>query len=247
MNLLELRRAQDVIISGVGRATIAVLRAVAADKLSESQYRSVVSALLPTVLTARSASAALAREMYQAERTRRSAPGRPPLVAMPHYERAALDEALTRAVKPALVSAEPVPRVRLVQATTAIARHVEMAGRETLIFSAETDSARPGWARVLTGRENCAWCAMLASRGPVYRSESSALVRDDGRRFHDGCDCLVVPVFDRSSWPGKAQADRLLQFWQDSTRGQSGGDAVNAFRRALGERGSADFAATVAA
>lgn len=247
LNLAEYRRAQDVIARGVVRAVVSVLRSVAGVRLDQGQFGAVVDALLPSVLSARSASAGLAREVYAAERARHSRSGRAPVVGMPHYERAALEDVLARTVKPALLDTDPVPRATVVQAATAVARHVEMAGRETLIFSVESDRAALGWARVLTGRENCAFCAMLASRGPVYTSESSALVRADGRRFHDGCDCLVVAVFDRSSWPGKAQADRLFQFWQDSTRGQSGGDAVNAFRSALLERGSIDFAATVAA
>lgn len=244
MNLASFRRAQDVITAGVVRAALALLRTVARGQLSERQYGAVVDALLPSVLTARSASAALAREVYADERTRRLSSGRAPQVVMPHYERAALDAALARTVKPALLNPGPVPRATMVQVVTAVARHVEMAGRETLIFSVESDRAALGWSRVLTGRENCAFCAMLASRGPVYTSESSAQSREDGRRFHDGCDCLVVAVFDRSSWAGKAQSDRLSQLWQESTRGRSGPGALSAFRLALAQRGPERFAAT---
>lgn len=71
------------------------------------------------------------------------------------------------------------------------------------------------WARVLTGAENCAFCVMLASRGPVYRSADDAgrldasEMLDDAdaggyvNTYHSGCDCLVVPVYSWKSWPGR--------------------------------------------
>lgn len=71
------------------------------------------------------------------------------------------------------------------------------------------------WARVLTGAENCPFCVMLASRGPVYSSaetagrlEASALLGDaDAKGFantvHLGCDCVVVPVYSYKKWPGR--------------------------------------------
>lgn len=49
------------------------------------------------------------------------------------------------------------------------------------------------WARVPVGDKTCAWCVMLASRGYWYTSEQTAKYRWDGRKFHLGCDCVVVP------------------------------------------------------
>ena len=71
------------------------------------------------------------------------------------------------------------------------------------------------WARVLTGAENCAFCVMLASRGPVYSSAESAgrlnaaeaLSDADAKgfanTFHFSCDCVVVPVYSYKKWPGR--------------------------------------------
>jgi hypothetical protein len=39
---------------------------------------------------------------------------------------------------------------------------------------------------------------------------------DGGKAFHPGCDCLVVPVFDRNDWPGKEAADEAIKKWVDA-------------------------------
>jgi len=44
------------------------------------------------------------------------------------------------------------------------------------------------YARVATGAKTCTYCMMLASRGFVYHSESTA-----GAGDHRNCDCLIVP------------------------------------------------------
>lgn len=106
-----------------------------------------------------------------------------------------------------------------------VARHVKAAGRTALADTALNGSARfsdsgqpadAGYARVLTGKENCAFCTMLASRGPVYRKDT-AVRRKDGRRYHDGCDCTPVLVVDGKPWTGEKQFEKLQQRWRDVT------------------------------
>ncbi|MBF0809182.1 hypothetical protein E4U03_11285 [Rothia nasimurium] len=90
-----------------------------------------------------------------------------------------------------------------------------------------------GWARVLTGKDNCAFCIVLASRGPVYSSRhhasstSSKHWDKEGRQwansYHDNCDCLVVPVYDPKNWAGKAQADALYKVYEEVTRNATAG------------------------
>ncbi|MDZ7933114.1 MAG: hypothetical protein U5N21_25035 [Rhodococcus sp. (in: high G+C Gram-positive bacteria)] len=102
-----------------------------------------------------------------------------------------------------------------------------------------------GWARVLTGAESCPWCAMLASRGPVFSSERDALYitsrsgRFDSRKldkYHDNCDCEVVMVRDGVDWNGREQYEALEQLWIESTLDTSGDDSVKAFAQAFNQR-----------
>lgn len=116
-------------------------------------------------------------------------------------------------------------------------REVENAARKQLIHAVENDPEPrivKGWARVATGRETCAWCLMLVSRGPVYLDADTAGLDLDGdvaarmiaagedvsehmQQWHTGCDCKVVPVFKTEEWHGKAAADRALDLWGKAT------------------------------
>ena len=64
----------------------------------------------------------------------------------------------------------------------------------TIIANAKRDKGSGvRFARVTTGRETCAFCYMLASRGAVYHT------RETGGQFshyHRNCDCKVVPGFE---------------------------------------------------
>lgn len=89
----------------------------------------------------------------------------------------------------------------------------------------QRDLVRPiGWARIMTGAETCAFCVMLASRPGsgdrrFYTSADAAggematmQYRGTGmfvNRYHDNCDCVVVPVYDENNWIGREQADYL--------------------------------------
>ncbi|SCL33035.1 hypothetical protein GA0070616_4618 [Micromonospora nigra] len=112
-------------------------------------------------------------------------------------------------------------------------RHVTSAGRDTVRGTSGRDRLALGWARVTDG-DPCYFCAMLASRGPAYKTAQTAGEDDP---YHDGCGCVVAPVYRRSDpWPGQAREYAAL--WKDATAGLSGRDAVNAFRRALEARRS---------
>lgn len=52
---------------------------------------------------------------------------------------------------------------------------------------------RVRWARVPSGRETCAFCFMLASRGFVYHSQWEA--GGAGHDYHRHCDCEIIPNF----------------------------------------------------
>lgn len=90
---------------------------------------------------------------------------------------------------------------------------------------ASTGKQPQAWARVLTGAENCGFCVMLASRGAVYETAENAgrgkasNVHPDANdtqwinTYHPRCDCLVVPVYDYSKWPGKEAHEELEAFY----------------------------------
>jgi hypothetical protein len=71
-------------------------------------------------------------------------------------------------------------------------RLILQTARSTIDQSAARDPARPRVARVPMGEETCAFCLVLASRGPVYRSLGSA---GHDNRFHDDDDCEQVLVW----------------------------------------------------
>ncbi len=140
----------------------------------------------------------------------------------------------------ALLGGQPVEQARetaLVRTSGAVTRLVLAGGRNTLLRSVAADPTALGWARV-TDSNPCAFCAMLASRGPVYKTEQSASFR-----AHDHCSCTVEPFYRGSDWPGRAREFRDLynQAVRDASaageldKGTSN-DLLNAFRRSLNAR-----------
>lgn len=119
-------------------------------------------------------------------------------------------------------------------------RHAANGGRQTIINTAAADPQALGWARVTDG-DPCFFCAMLASRGPVYKTERSATTAHDATRYHDHCGCYAAPVYDDDApWPGDGR--KYQKLWAESTRGLGGQRAINAFRQALEGKATADRA-----
>ncbi|MEI5522533.1 hypothetical protein WB388_18180 [Streptomyces brasiliscabiei] len=148
-------------------------------------------------------------------------------------------------------------------AASAADRDALMGGRDLLEAASRADRAVIGWARI-TAPNPCAFCALLASRGAVYRSEWAASFRgqlgrtgavdrpagweswtpeqlarwEAGRgiqRYHDNCHCTVVPIYSREDWlPEESQAFREL--YEESTRGLGGAEARRAFSAAIEAR-----------
>lgn len=132
----------------------------------------------------------------------------------------------------------PVPfdaavRASLSRVTGAATRHALNGGRAVLRAAVADDPQTLGWARVTDG-DPCYFCAMLSSRGPVYKTSRSALITDDGDAYHDGCACLPEPVYSRTAaWPGRGR--EFQQLWKDVAEGK-GAEGLKAFRAAVEER-----------
>lgn len=117
----------------------------------------------------------------------------------------------------------------------AVARHAQNGGREALVAAGDTEPRRITWFRV-TDADPCAFCAMLASRGPVYLSQASAArttasapSRPPGKKYHDDCNCTAEPKLSAlAEWPGRSR--EFSRLWNTAAKGQP--DALNAFRRA---------------
>lgn len=139
--------------------------------------------------------------------------------------------ALTRTIDPRGAS-----RQAAAASASAAMRHTMNGGRGTVLRSVDDDRTALGWGRAV-GATPCAFCAMLASRGPVYKDDSFArsntrFVGDGEAKVHDGCGCSVEPVYRRdAAWP--ARAEQYREIWEASTAGKSGKTAINAFRSAL--------------
>lgn len=112
-------------------------------------------------------------------------------------------------------------------AAAAAVRLVLNGGRGTLVDAVEADPVALGWIRVTDG-DPCAFCALLASRGPTFKSRGSA-----GFQAHDSCACTAEPVYDRNTeWPGRNR--EWADLYSEVAQGQP--DPLNAFRRAYENR-----------
>ncbi len=105
-------------------------------------------------------------------------------------------------------------------ATRAGMRHVSNGGRDAMDEVIRQDKRVVGYVRVT--RDNpCFFCAMLASRGPVYEDQSFA---DSDPRFqgpgdqkvHDGCGCSLVPLYSRENPEFLARTREFEDLWKQT-------------------------------
>ncbi|WP_065962854.1 hypothetical protein [Curtobacterium sp. UCD-KPL2560] len=74
-----------------------------------------------------------------------------------------------------------------------VQRYVLASQRGTVARNVQLDPSKPRFARVPTGAKTCAWCTLLASRGFVYLTKSTAAATD---HYHDDCDCQAVAEWE---------------------------------------------------
>ena len=139
--------------------------------------------------------------------------------ALAQHVEAAGRQTIIRSVEDGVVAADPEDEAHLEHTRLTPEEFEQQSGLE-LVYDADGEE-RPtsqgqqpkSWARVLTGAENCGFCVMLASRGPVYSSAAEAGRGQASDRdyaagintYHTNCDCLVVPIYDYANWPGRDQ------------------------------------------
>lgn len=81
----------------------------------------------------------------------------------------------------------------------AMQRYTLQPGRETIRHTAARSGAR--YARIPSGKDPCAFCVMLASRGAVYESEHTASRDDSGDKYHDYCWCVPTLLYPDEPMP----------------------------------------------
>lgn len=88
------------------------------------------------------------------------------------------------------------------------------------------------WARVVhPGPDGpCGFCAMLAGRGPVYKTQGTAALA-----YHNSDRCTCVPVFTTRSWPGKKASAEYAGVYNRAVKrkGLHGAEARTAMDNAL--------------
>ena len=57
---------------------------------------------------------------------------------------------------------------------------------------------------------------MLAGRGPVYSSSTTAGARADA--YHTHCSCIAVPVYTSRQWEGKEAAEKAAHLYDQVVR-----------------------------
>lgn len=88
-----------------------------------------------------------------------------------------------------------------------VRRGVLSGGRMMINETAQNDSRAIGWRRVTDGNP-CTFCAMVASRGPVY-GRDTVLTTGEGLRYHGHCGCTAELVY------GEWKPTDMEQFYID--------------------------------
>jgi hypothetical protein len=132
-------------------------------------------------------------------------------------------------------SPDAASRSALTQVLGTSSRIALDGSRTTVGESVKADDKAVGWYRITDG-DPCAFCALMASRGVVYKDEKTA-GRNANRRFegegefkfHNDCGCTSAPAFDREQpLPDLSrEADRIYR---------SGNASLKDFRAAWANR-----------
>ncbi|MCP3801846.1 hypothetical protein NLX83_21505 [Allokutzneria sp. A3M-2-11 16] len=119
--------------------------------------------------------------------------------------------------------------VALVRTTGTATRLALAGGRATVTGTARRSRRVKGYRRI-TSQTPCPFCALLVSRGAVYRSKTTALLDSSGESYHDHCACQAELVYHDE--PATEHEKWLAELWEEATKGLSGREARLAFARA---------------
>lgn len=224
------RTAQLQLRAATLAQVLQVTRGMTVEQLDDV-WPAIRAALTAIITTNRRQSAGIASRYYTTFRTVSRVPGGVQ-VRIAELDRGALLRSL-EFVGP-IVARQYGTKTAITALAGASSRHVLNGGRQTMIDAIREDDQALGWERVTDGKP-CAFCAMLASRGAVYKTRESG-----GFRSHDHCACSVEPRF-LDQVQRSPRNDKFHEQWNEAqrqareagelNRGTSN-DALNAFRRA---------------
>jgi hypothetical protein len=229
VNAQDQRRAQLAIRANLLRRWVPLWQMLDPKRLDRA-FPAWLAAVVPVVQDHRKASAILAAQYLRDLRREAGIDGTAPVqlasVAPVDQLAASLSATSLAAIRSAFgngQSLEQAMRSGFVASSGAASRLALQGGRDTVVDTVRADPEAKGWERVTSG-DPCAFCALLASRGGVFRSEESA-----DFEAHDHCSCSAEPVYSGSLMPhgDAATWDRLYQDHAAGTR-----DQLKNFRRA---------------
>ncbi|MFB4265310.1 hypothetical protein [Nonomuraea sp. GTA35] len=229
--LAERHRVQQVALrAGVSRDVMALLRDLFDTGNADRTWPAIQSMLATMARQQHATSATLANAYYEQARVEADAPGFylpiTPADLAKELLKVALDATGIAAFKRAISlgrSPEEALQIASVMLSGSVSRLALSGGRDAILGNVREDRQAIGWARI-TDKDPCAFCAMLASRGPVFRSRQTASFQ-----AHDHCACMPVPAWNRDEAWLQHSRD-LYEQWQKATEGHSGADARRAWR-----------------
>lgn len=111
------------------------------------------------------------------------------------------------------------PTSTLGNLSLAAAKYALQPGRDTIAHNSIRDNAR--WARIPTGAKTCAFCLVMASRGFVYGTQSTAGQHDS---YHGDCDCVAVPSWSHHPAIEGYDPAHLYSQYLDARKASGSGD-----------------------
>ena len=105
-----------------------------------------------------------------------------------------------------------------------VSRQVLSGGRLLIADSTANDRQAVGWRRVSDGNP-CTFCAMLVTRGPVYKSRETAdSIAGKGTRYHAHCGCTAEIVY--GEWQPTEAEERMISSYVGAAMTASAVDGV---------------------
>lgn len=220
---VEHQRAQLQVVRTVQAQTVVLWRMIDMRDLDASA-QAWAALQLQLILTGRAASVNVAQQYLAAYRAAEiGAAGTPVVVPPPSRDAIVTSLRVTGPVTAKRSvglgrTVERASRDALASVLGASQRHVLDGGRSAIDAAVKSDRLATGWARTVGG-EGCAFCLMLASRGPVYGSEDTADFQP-----HDECGCQPEPAYEGTNYRLPESSQRAANLWDEyqSTLNETG-------------------------